>query len=112
VQFPPDIDGKLLGFGARKQHAETECMKEETVANPFFFVDQVVVHDCDMAGGASKADPSQLEPKAQCLSKRRPSCEGIIFHPFCFFCNTIFSSFSQSDVFLNFKTNQSDKPCP
>ena len=55
-------------------------MEESAVTNPLSFIDQVIVHDCDMAGSTAKAYPSQFEPKTQCFSKGRPRYHGALLH--------------------------------
>ncbi|HWO32851.1 MAG TPA: hypothetical protein VNO32_28985 [Candidatus Acidoferrum sp.] len=47
-------------------------MEEALVADPPPLLNQFVVHDRNVSGGAAEADPSQLEPETQRFPERRP----------------------------------------
>ena len=42
-----------------------QCVKELSVTDPPFLLDQLLVHDGDVSCRAPEADPPQLEPKPQ-----------------------------------------------
>src|ERR1700730_4780558 len=60
VQEPANINRELLRFGAGKQHAKIERMKETRLADPLLFLDQLRLHDRDLAGGSAKRDESEF----------------------------------------------------
>ena len=48
VQFPADINSKLLGLRTGKNHAVTQRMKEIFIADPPFVLHKIRMHDGDM----------------------------------------------------------------
>ena len=47
-------------------------MKEPSITDPPFLLDQFVMHDGDVGRRAPEADPPQLEPKPQRFLERGP----------------------------------------
>jgi hypothetical protein len=69
VQPPADVGGELLRLGSRQQRAEIERAQERALADPAPPVDQLVLHDRDLAGGSAEGDAAELEPEAQRLAE-------------------------------------------
>ena len=67
-----DVGRELLCLGAGQGHAEVEGVQEAALADPPSPLDQLVVHDRDLPGGAAEADAAQLQPKPERLSLGRP----------------------------------------
>jgi uncharacterized protein (TIGR00645 family) len=51
-------------------------VEKTPLADPFLFLDQLRVHDRDLAGRSAEADESQLQPKTQGFAKRGHRCGG------------------------------------
>src|SRR5271169_6402130 len=66
---PADIGGQLLRFRARKHHAVVERVQKAPLRDPAAALDQLLVHDRNLAGWTAKADETELEPEAQRLAK-------------------------------------------
>ena len=49
VHQPADVDGELLRLGAGQQHAVVERVQEPLLADPAAPLDQLAVHDRDLA---------------------------------------------------------------
>jgi hypothetical protein len=64
-----DVDGELLRFGAREDHAEIEGAEELLLADPPLSLDELAVHDGNLPGGAAEIDESELEPESECFRK-------------------------------------------
>jgi hypothetical protein len=47
-------------FGPGEQHAKVECVEEPVVADPTAFLDQLAVHDRDLAGRSAETDEPEL----------------------------------------------------
>ncbi len=71
VHQPADIDGKLLRLRPRQQHAVVERMQETLLADPAPLLDQLLVHQRDLAGRAAKAQQADLEPDTRRLRQAR-----------------------------------------
>ena len=62
VQLQTQVGGKLLGLGARQQHAEVQRRQERALINPSAADDQFLVQDGDLAGWTAERDQANLEP--------------------------------------------------
>src|SRR4030095_6475537 len=71
VKQPSDICGELLGLGPRKQHAVIERVEKALLAAPPLFLDQLGLHNRDLAGRPAKTDESEFQPEAERFRKGR-----------------------------------------
>ena len=62
VHQPADIDGKLLGFGSRQQHAVVQRVQKPGLADPAQLLHQHPVHHGDLTGGAAEAQQTDAQP--------------------------------------------------
>jgi hypothetical protein len=62
VEEPADVDGQLLGFGAGQEHAVVEGVQEPLGADPAALLDQLALHDRDLAGWAAEGLQRDGEP--------------------------------------------------
>ena len=72
VERIADVRRELLRLGAGKRHAEVERVQEPALADPPPPLDQLGMHDRDLAGRPAEADHAELEPEAECLTLRWP----------------------------------------
>ena len=70
VHQPADVGGQLLRLGPGQQHAVVERVQEAPLGNPALLLDQLAVHDRDLAGGPAEADEAQPEPEPEGLAQR------------------------------------------
>src|SRR5580692_9476676 len=68
VQLPTKVDGKLLRFRSRQQHAVTQCVEEVVRIDPAPLLNQFGMHDREMSCCAAEADPPQFPPESDCLT--------------------------------------------
>jgi len=68
VQLPTNADGELLRFRSRQQHAVTQRVKEMIGIDPAPLLNQFGMHDREMSGSASEADPAQFPPESERLT--------------------------------------------
>ena len=54
VQKPSDINRKLDRFGTRQKHTIVQRVKKTRLADPFLFLDQLGLHDRDLASRPAK----------------------------------------------------------
>ena len=69
MQEPADIGGELLRLRPREQHAVVERMQETLLADPVPALDQLGMHDGDLARRPAKTDEAQLQPEPHGLAK-------------------------------------------
>ncbi len=69
VHQPADIDGKLLGFGSRQQHAVVQRVQEPGLADPAQLFHQHPVHHGDLSGGTAEAQQADPQPDPQRLGQ-------------------------------------------
>src|SRR5262245_675800 len=62
---PADVGGELLRLGTRQQHAVIERMQEPVLRHPALLLDQDLVHDGDLAGGAAETQHGNPQPDAE-----------------------------------------------
>src|SRR5215216_3261965 len=67
VQPPTDVGGHLLGLRARKEHAEVERPQVLALGDPPFPLDQLAVHDGDLARRSPEVDKTKLHPEPEGL---------------------------------------------
>src|SRR5215211_4528902 len=65
VQPPPYIRRDLLGLRARQQHAEVERPQVLALGDPPFPLDQLPVHDRDLARRPPEVDKTKLHPEPE-----------------------------------------------
>jgi hypothetical protein len=70
VEQPADVDGQLLGFRAREQHAVVERVQEPALPDPAVLLDQRALHDRDLPGRATERLQRDREPGAHRLAER------------------------------------------
>jgi hypothetical protein len=70
VHAPGDVDRQLGCLRPRQQHREIQCPQEHRLADPALLVDELAVHDRDLAGRSAEIDEAELEPEAERLAKR------------------------------------------
>ncbi len=71
MQEPPNVDRELLRLRAGQQHAKIQRMKKTRLTDPAAFLDQLALHDGDLAGRTAEADKSQLQPEPKRFRKTR-----------------------------------------
>ena len=62
VHQPSNIYGELLSLRAGQHHAVIQGMEETLFGDPAFLLDQILMHDCNLAGRAAETDASEPEP--------------------------------------------------
>ena len=67
VQPPPDVGRDLLGLRTRKEHAEVERPQVLALRDPPFPLDQLAVHDGDLARRPPEVDEPELHPEPESL---------------------------------------------
>src|SRR5215216_183922 len=77
VQPPTDVGGHLLGLRARKEHAEVERPQVLALGNPPFPLDQLAVHDGNLARRSPEVDKTKLHPEPEGL----PEPDRLDLHP-------------------------------
>ena len=65
VERVPDVRRELLRLRAGERHAKVERVQEPALADPPAPLDELLVHDRDLAGRAAEADQAELEPEAE-----------------------------------------------
>jgi len=75
MELPNRYDGELLR-SVPGGSCKGSTREEPSVADPSLLLDQFVMHDGNVSRSAAKGDPSQLEPKPECLPERRPGYPG------------------------------------
>src|SRR6266853_1804154 len=70
VQKPADVNGELLRFRARKQHAKVQRVQKPGIVDPAFLFDQLGVHHCDLTARSAKGNKAKLHPEPKRLAKR------------------------------------------
>src|SRR5262249_33505365 len=71
VHQPADVGGELLRLGSRQHHAVVERVQEAPFRDPALLLDQLAMHDRDLAGWTAEADPAELPPVAERLGATR-----------------------------------------
>src|SRR5687768_5439710 len=66
---PADVSRKLLRFRPRQQHAVVQRVQKTSLRNPTPVLDQLLMHDRNLAGGTAKADEAELQPEKKGLSE-------------------------------------------
>ena len=70
VEQPADVDGQLLGLRAGQQHAVVQRVQEPALPDPAVLVDEVALHDGDLAGRAAEGLQRDREPRLDGLPER------------------------------------------
>src|SRR5882724_9105575 len=60
VQKPADVNGELLCFRTRKQHAKIQRVQKPGIVDPAFFLDQFGVHQGDLTARSAKGNKAKL----------------------------------------------------
>jgi len=76
MEQPPDVDGQLVRFRTRQQHAVVEGMEESGLANPSLLLDEDAMHDRDLPCRATKAQQRNAYP----YPKRFTECDAMARH--------------------------------
>lgn len=71
VKSPAEVGGELLGLRAGKQHGEIQRVEEMLVGKPALLLDELPVHDGNLAGGSTEADPPEFPPESERREERR-----------------------------------------
>ena len=71
MQEPADVSRELLRLGPGKKHAIVEGVKKARLTDPLFLVDQLGLHDRDLAGRSAETNQSELNPETKCLRETR-----------------------------------------
>jgi hypothetical protein len=81
VHQPADVDGELLRLGAGQEHAVVERVQEPFFGEPAAALDQLAVHDGDLARRAAETDEAELDPEAKRLGEgdTPPGSPGVTF---------------------------------
>ena len=69
VHEPADVGRELLRLGTGQQHAVVERVQEALLADPAAPVDELAVHDRDLAGRSAEGDEPELHPEAKGLGE-------------------------------------------
>jgi hypothetical protein len=67
VQPPPYVGGDLLRLGTGQEHAEVQRPQILLLGDPALLLDQLLVHDGDLAGGTAEVDEAELHPEPEGL---------------------------------------------
>ncbi len=70
VQQPPHVDRELVGLGPGEQHREVQRVEEARLADPPAPLDELGVHERDLAGRAPEVHEPQPHPEPQRLRER------------------------------------------
>ncbi|MPM47336.1 hypothetical protein SDC9_94045 [bioreactor metagenome] len=65
VQQPPQIGCKLLSLWPGQQHAVVKGVEKSLLGNPSAAVYKLLMHECNLTCGTTKADESKLQPETQ-----------------------------------------------
>ena len=60
VQKPADVDRELRRFRAGQEHAKIQSVEKARLADPFFSLDQLCLHDRDLSGWSAETDEPEL----------------------------------------------------
>ncbi len=71
VHEPSDVGRELLRLGAGQDHAVVERVQEALLRDPALRIDEIVMHDRDLAGGSAETDEAELQPVAKRLGAGR-----------------------------------------
>ncbi len=67
---PANIDGELVRFRARQQHAVAQRVQKPRFTDPFLLIDDDAVHHRYLAGRAAKAECRHPQPHSKRLAER------------------------------------------
>ena len=70
MKKPADIDGELLCFRPRKEHAEVQSMQKSVLTDPLLFLDKDAMHQRDLTGRSAEGKKSDPSPYPHCFGKR------------------------------------------
>ena len=70
MHHPSDIGRELLRLGTRQYHAVIQRMQKTVFGYPPAPLDQLLMHDADLARRTTEADETQLEPIIKRFTKR------------------------------------------
>ena len=68
---PADIGSKLHGFRPRQQHAEIQRVQKPVIGNPFAVLNDLAMHQRNLASRSAKGQQSDLRPDGKHLGKGR-----------------------------------------
>ncbi len=66
---PADVGGELLRLGAGQHHAVVQRVQEAAFGNPAPVIDQLLMHDRNLAGRTAEADEAELEPEQESFAE-------------------------------------------
>ena len=69
VHQPADVRRELLRLWAGEQHAVVQRVQKSTLADPFPALDDLAVHDRDLAGRPAEAVERDIRPRSQRLAE-------------------------------------------
>ena len=69
MQQPADVRRELLRFRAGQQHAVVQRVQESRLADPAPPLDQLAMHERDLAGRPAEAEPADLHPQPERLAE-------------------------------------------
>lgn len=69
MQKPADIDGELLGLGARQEHTVIQRVQETIITDPAPALDQLTVHEGDLPCRAAEAQKPDFYPNGKGFPK-------------------------------------------
>ena len=70
VQPPAEVDRELQRLGAGQQHAEIESVGESSLVDPAALIDELAVHDGDLARRSAERDEAEAQPEARRVAER------------------------------------------
>ena len=80
VEQPADVDGQLLRLGAGQQRAVGQGVQESALADPASLLDELALHDGDLAGGAAEGLQRDGEPGPGRLPERDDVLTTVLGH--------------------------------